>query len=955
MTSTVALLLAINPDAIIAGTNVALVASAVAPKAAHNVSPPSQSIGIIRAGILTVASGTRLGPYEIVCAIGAGGMGEVYRAHDAKLNRDVALKVLPEAFALDPDRLARFKREAQILASLNHPNIAAIHGFEESDGVPALVLELVEGPTLADRIAQGPIPLDDALPIARQIAEALEAAHEHGIIHRDLKPANIKVRPDGTVKVLDFGLAKALESTTVRADLTHSPTITSPAMTRKGVILGTAAYMSPEQAKGRPADRRSDLWAFGCVLYEMLTGRKAFNGEEVTDTLAAVLHSDPDWRVLPGATPVALRRLLRRCLVKDLKGRIADASTARLEIDDALAPAATADGQAVLAPPRRLWHRGGVAWLAAAALLFAALALGIVAYVRRAAEDAPAFRALIPAPENTVLGGKNLPSDSQGLSIALSPNGRHLVFGATSADGVWRLWVRPLDGGSAQLLAGTENGIRPFWSPDGRSVAFFADNKLKRVDIAGGRVLTVCEHPDFYRGGGGTWNADEVILFATALGRRRSGRLHRVPATGGTATAVTTIDTKAVYSLDSAPFFLPDGRHFLYTHTSTETPSVYVRSIDGPETLLLEGVANAQYAQGRLLFLRGTTLMAQPFDAGGGVLMAEAAPVVEGIAIDPNSRTGLFSVSATGLLAYQAGTGGMVSQLTWFDRTGKAAGVLGEQADYNTVNLSQDGTRAAVSLRDASGNMDVWVVDVVRGIRTRFTFDPDNENQGIWSPDGTRIVFDSARKGGRRDLYQKAAHGGGTEDDVIDTSPVNKYPTSWSADGRFLLYNSTESTPRTGNDLWVMPLFGDRKPRAFLQTAFLETRAQFGPDGRWVAYQSNESGRNEVYVAPFPGPGGKWQVSTAGGGSPRWRRDGTELFYVALDGKLMAAAVSSRGSTFDVGAVRALFNGRMRDQLLGIPYDVTADGQRFLVNTLVEQTAPSSITLVVNWPSLLKK
>jgi Tol biopolymer transport system component len=507
----------------------------------------------------------------------------------------------------------------------------------------------------------------------------------------------------------------------------------------------------------------------------------------------------------------------------------------------------------------------------------------------------------------------------------------------------------------AQLLPGTENGARPFWSPDSRSVAFFADRKLKRVDIAGGQVLTIWEDPEEISGGG-AWNADGVILFAYSLFGRASGRISRVSLSGGIPVPVTTVDANAAEPGDSAPVFLPDGHHFLYTHWSTTTrPSVYVGSIDGSDkTLLLEGVAHAQYAQGRLLFPRGTTLVSQPFDSRRLVLTGEVVPIIEGIAIDPRSGTGLFSVSANGVLAYHAGTEQAISRLTWFDRAGKVIGVLGGPANYNTVNLSPDGKRAAVSLRDASGNQDVWLIDVARNIPTRLTFDPADEALGIWSPDGTRVVFDSLRNG-RRDLYQRAADGSGNEE-LLDASPISKYPTSWSPDGRFLLFNTPTSTPRTGNDVWVLPFAGDRKPYPFLQSPFDERRAQFAPDGRWIAYQSNESGRHEVYVALFPGPGGKRRVSPTGGGSPRWRRDENELFYVGPDGKLMAATVQGWGSEFDVADVRALFSPRIRDQTNGIPYDVTPDGQRFLVNTLVESTrTPTSIELIVNWPALLRR
>jgi Tol biopolymer transport system component len=907
---------------------------------------------------MTLQLGARLGSYEIIVALGAGGMGEVYRAKDTKLGRDVALKVLPASFTNDPERVARFRREAQVLASLNHPHIAQIHGLEEVDGTQFLVLELVDGESLDKRIARGRIPVDEALGIARQIAEALEAAHEKGIIHRDLKPANIALTNDGNVKVLDFGLAKAVEATSWSAsDATNSPTITSAAMmTGVGVILGTAAYMSPEQAKGRAADKRSDIWAFGCVLYEMLTGKRAFGGTNVPEMLADVIKGNPDWSVLPRSTPAAVCRLLRRCLANDPRARIGDASTARLEIDEASSPGVTLGNSAMIKVPAFRWRPSSIQWTVAAVGLLAALFVGLLPYVRRAAEDRPAFRAVIPLPENTLIGGTGYPAATLGLSIALSPNGRYVVFVATSADGIWRLWLRSMDGGAAQLLAGTENGTRPFWSPDSRSVGFFADHKLKRIDTAVGRVLTVWDAPGEISGGG-AWNADGVILFATSLvGVGPPGRIYRVPVSGGTPAPVTSTDADAAESGDSAPIFLPDGRHFLYTHwSSTTRPSVFIGSIDGSDkALLLDRVTNVQYAQDRLLFLRGTTLVSQPFSTRRLALSGDVVPVVEGVAIDPRSRTGLFSASATGVLAYHSATEGVFSQLTWFDRAGKVIGLLGGPANYNTVNLSPDGTRAAVSLRDPSGNQDIWLIDVNRNIPTRFTFDPTDEAMGIWSPDGTRIVFDSLRNG-RRDLYQKPADGSGNEE-RIEASPISKYATSWSPDGRFLLYHSTSATPQTGNDIWVLPIAGDRKPFPFLQTRFDERRAQFSPDGQWVAYQSNESGQHEVYVARFPGAGGKRRVSPRGGGSPRWRRDGKELFYVDQDGNLMAAVIDSRGSVLEVGDVRPLFRTKMRDQNNGTPYDVTADGQRFLLNALVQSTTtPTSIELVVNWPALLRR
>jgi len=896
-------------------------------------------------------TGARLGPYEVIAPLGAGGMGEVYRARDTHLNREVALKVLPERFALDPDRLARFQREAHILASLNHTNIAAIYGFEGSTSVHALVLELVDGPTLADRLVHGAIALDEALLIARQIADALEAAHEHGVVHRDLKPSNIKLRPDGIVKVLDFGLAKAFEAGSGReVDATTSPTMTSPAVTQSGVILGTAAYMSPEQAKGKTADRRSDLWAFGCVLYEMLTGRRAFEGEGVSETIAGVLKSDVDWTSLPSATPPSIHRLLRRCLAKEPKDRIGDASTARLEIDAARdAGAGGAGDERHDAVP--VWRHVAVVWSAVAMLLLAAIALWRFASI--GSKDTTVVYASVMAADGTTLGIRGF-AIGQALSIALSPDGHQLLFLATSADGSRRIWIRRLDENTSHPLAGTEGGTRPFWSPDGRSVAFFADGKLKRVDIAGGPVLTVCDSFGF-TAGGGTWNASGTIVFSTSVTPSVRGILYRVAASGGTPTALTSPAPNVLDSRDSAPFFLPDGRHFLYTSLGAgTTPAVFIGALDQPgKTPLLDDVTNVQYANGRLLYMRGNTLVAQPFDPDRRIITGEVAPIAEDVMVDPFSRLGMYSTSANGVLAYESTAAIPRSQLTWFDRRGVRTGVLGEPGDYNTVNLSPDGKTALIARRDLTGNLDVWSVELSRSAQTRITFDSADETQGVWAPDSTRIAFDSTRTGALS-LFEKSTTGDGKED-FHPTGELRTYPTSWSGDGAFLVGNTPQGGSKTGNDIWIIPMTGAGKPYFFIQTSFNETRAQFSPDQRWIAYQSNESGRFEVYVARFPGAGGRVQVSANGGDSPRWRRDGKELFYVSADSKMMAVDVNGSGPAFSVGSPSPLFGVRIRDQFLGIPYDVSADGQRFLVNTFLDQTTPPSISLVLNWPRLIKK
>jgi Tol biopolymer transport system component len=920
---------------------------------------------------MPLASGTRLGPYEILSPLGAGGMGEVYRATDVNLGRQVAIKVLPDAFSQDPERVARLEREAKSLAALNHPNIATIHGFEKADGIRALVMELVEGTTLADRLAPGPIPVNEALPIAKQIAEALEAAHDQGIIHRDLKPANIKVREDGTVKVLDFGLAKAVGppegghyvppgvvSGFSRTD-GDSPTITSPAlMTGAGLILGTAAYMSPEQARGRPVDKRADIWAFGCVLYEMLTAKHAFDGEDVAETLGAVIHKEPEWSRLPKDTPGYLRTLLRRCLQKDPKQRLPHIGIARIEIDegpvDALAPVIAVPA------PGRFGRNTRVAWSVAALAAAAAVALGLTQYLTRETGTPVITRASILLPANAIW--PSAAAVAPGMQFMLSPDGRKLAFLAGDADSRTSLWVRPIDALIAQRLAGTEGVTAATWSPDSRFLAFVAGGRLRRIDASGGPAAALT---DKATNTGLAWSMEDVILFVPDR-----GPIFRIAAAGGTPSQVTTLDTASGDTGHWHPFFLPDNRHFLYQAIGSPTNpnqarAVYVGSLDPaekPRMLLQGGGSNVKYASGYLLFLRETALMAQPFDDDRLELFGEAAQLVEQVQIGGSTgRLGAFSVSQTGALVYQAGLGTDVrSQLTWYDRAGRHVGTLGDPADQISVELSPNGTRALVSMVDsARGTRDLWIYDVSRGSRSRFTFDAANETMGVWSPDSSRVVFTS-RRPSRFDLYQKASSGAGPEELVV-ADDQDKEPSSWSGDGRIIAYHNLSATGRgTSQNLWTVPLTSDRKPAIFLQTEFAEYQPHFSPDGRWLAYASNESGQFEIYVVSFPDRGGKWQVSTAGGSWPRWRRDGRELFYLAPDNTLMAAGVNGGGAAFEVGGVTPLFKTLPRllsssGAYLGYGYDVSADGQRFLVNTIIGAAPAEPITLLVNWPALLNK
>src|SRR5262245_15372026 len=888
-------------------------------------------------------SGTRVGPYQIAGVLGAGGMGEVYRARDTILNRDVAIKVLHEAVTFDEGRLARFRREAQLLAALNHPNIAAIYGFESSGHVQALVLELVEGPTLAERIALGAIPVHETLQIARQIADALEAAHEQGIVHRDLKPSNIKLRSDGAVKVLDFGLAKALEPLSAAGvDVTGSPMITTPAMTGVGVILGTAAYMSPEQARGRTADRRSDVWSFGCVVFEMLTGRRAFGGEDVSDTLATVLKDEPAWQRLPSSTPDNVHVLLHRCLQKDRGSRLRDIGDARLEIDAAIGQAVNRRSSGRRRPSERL-------------LLLAALA--VVTFVAGWAMLRDARR--IP-PMHEMRVDVATPPTRDPVSLAISPDGRSIVFAATT-EGRSRLWLRSLDATAARQLTGTEDARFPFWSPDSRSIGCFAlDDKLKRIDVDGGAIGELVFAPV---GAGGAWNREGTVLYAPVP----DAPILRVPANGVSSTieanmaAVTQLD-RPRQTGHRFPTFLPDGRHFLYyVAGSPDVRGVYVGQHGSQSQRLLDADAPAVYAPpvaavtGQLLFVRQSVLWAQDFDAGKLELSGIPFKVAEQIAVDTGRNVAALAASAAGSIVYRTGSTAGGSQLTWFDRAGKEVGKAGGPAlDLGLAanpSLSPDGRFVAMS-RSVDGNTDIWRLDVDRDILTRFTSETVPEIYPRWSPDGQRIVY-SAPTGGKPgfDLYEKSVNSTapGTLLLKVDTVAV---ATDWSSDGRVLLYRHLD--PKTQTDIWALPTDGDRRPFPVVQTAFDERDAQFSPDGKWIAYQSNESGRFEIYVQPFPGPGGKTQVSIDGGAQPRWQRDGRELFYIALDGYLNSVPMrfASNNTIVQAGSPARMFMTHVGAVVQGgssQAYVLSRDGQRFLMNTVAEVASSSPITVILNW------
>ncbi|HXP80244.1 MAG TPA: protein kinase [Verrucomicrobiae bacterium] len=897
---------------------------------------------------MMLSAGAKLGPYEILSAIGAGGMGEVYRARDTRLDRTVAIKVLPAHLAGSAALRERFEREAKTIASLNHPHICTLYDTGHQDEIDFLVMEYLEGETLAQRLLKGSLPIQQVLQYAIEISDALDKAHRKGITHRDLKPGNIMLTKSGT-KLVDFGLAKLAQEATPATPESQLPTMKS-GITGEGTILGTLQYMAPEQVEGTAVDGRTDIFAFGAVVYEMATGKKAFTGKSHASLIAAILERDPPaMTTLQPMTPPALDRVVKKCLAKEPEKRWQAASDVCDELKW-IAEGGSQTGMPALAVASRKSPLADarLAWLVAAILFLAVLSFGSFAYFKRPPEQARAVRFTLFPPDKWSLAGQGAVTTGATAPVMISPDGRQIAFVAVSAEGKTLLWVRSLDTLAAQALTGTEGASAPFWSPDGRTLGFFAGGKLKKIDVSGGPPITLCDAPD---NRGGTWNRDGLIVFAPT----NTSVLQKVSASGGVPAPATVLGQGEFGHI--RPSFLPDGRHFLYS-TIAPRPGlggpIYLGSLDLAErkALFNANSANALFTQGYLLFLRETTLIAQPFDARRLVSAGDAFPIAERIRTSTSTQPyAYFSASENGALVYQTGAETANSQLLWFDRTGKQIGELGDPAAYSALELSPDGKRASVSIADEAGKgQDIWLYDVARGLRTRFTFGPGNTSASLWSPDGSRIVFNSRRKGSF-DLYQKASSGAGSEETLLQDN-LDKYPDSWSPDGKFVLYENLSSS--RSSELFVLPLSGDRKPFPLLQTQFGETDGQISPDGRWVAYRSNESGRNEIYVAPFPGPGGKWQISTAGGYFPRWRHDGSEIFYLTPDNRLMAASINGKGAGFEVGAVKPLFATRIVGG--GIyQYDVSADGQRFLINTAPEQATSAPITVVLNWTAELKK
>jgi len=901
---------------------------------------------------MPLAAGTRLGPYEILGPLGAGGMGEVYRARDTRLDRTVAIKILPLHVAGRADLRQRFEREARAVSSLNHPHICSLYDVGHQDGVSFLVMEYLEGETLAARLAKSALPVADALRYAVQIADALEQAHRHGVFHRDLKPGNVMLTKSGA-KLLDFGLAKLKEAPVGQGvSPAELPTRTVQPLTADGTIVGTLQYMAPEQLEGKEADARTDIFAFGALLYEMVTARRAFQGKTQASLISAIMTSEPPpLATLQPMSPPALEHVVKKCLAKDPDDRWQSIR----DLADELKWIAEGGSQAGLPAPvvasRRSRERLG--WMVAGIVLLsliAALTLGVFRLPQAPAGER-VVRFSVPPSQGLTWRNSDFP--------VVSPDGERIVFGGQTADGKNPLWVHRLNSYDAQPLPGTEGGYGPFWSPDSRSIAFFAGRQLKKIDLAGGPPETLCELPR--TGAGGTWGRKGVIVFALSS----QSPLYQVGAAGGQFKAVTALDQSRKETSHRYPCFLPDGRHFLYLAQGVnrglgdvrEDNAIYGGSLEGKQaTRVLAASSNVAYApSGHLLFAQGQTLMAQPFDAKDLRLTGDLFPIAEQLAlVSWNVSGALFSVSENGVLCYRQGPTDL-KQLTWFDRAGRRLGVVGEPGLYNSPALSPDARTVAVDRRDPLTNTrDIWLLDLTRGTSSRLTFDRADDFNALWSPDGSRIAFSSDRKG-HRDLYQKLASGAGG-DELLLESGVDKGADDWSRDGRFIVFSVMGEG--VDPDVWALPIplekkAADRKPVPVVQSPGTQNQPRVSPDGRWLAYRSSESGRGEIYVQTFPPSGRKWQISTAGGSDTTWRGDAKELFYVAGN-KLMAVEVKAGPSSLEAGAPRTLFEAPMVSEARRNRYVVTADGQRFLILTPLRE-APGTISVVLNWTAGLKR
>ncbi len=898
--------------------------------------------------------GRKLAQYEVVARVGQGGMGEVFRARDTRLGRDVALKVLPEEFVRDRERLSRFEREARMLAQLQHDNVAAVYGFEQDEGRPLLVMELVEGEDLAARLGRGALPPEEAGRLALQIARGLEAAHEKGIVHRDLKPANVRITPEGKVKILDFGLARALagepSAPAGGTELLNSPTL-GQALTGAGVVLGTAAYMSPEQARGRPVDRRADIWAFGVILYEMLAGKRLFEGDTASDVLAAVLRHEPDWGQLPAQAPL-LAQLCRRCLERDPQLRLRDIGEARVALDGGggsmLSSPGLASGTALAPPPRR--PRAAVlASVALPALL--ALAAGLWAGRGPLATPAPdgrLVRSEIALPPGV---SPQLALSAPG-PLQVSPDGLHLAFAGRDSTGQTMLFVRPLDSLEARPLNGTRGAAYPFWSPDSRTLAFFSNGKLQRVDIDGGPVVTLCPAGN---GKGGSWAPDGTILFAPS----HVSAIHRVPASGGEPEPVTTLAQGAGQRSHRFPIWLPGGKHFIYMvwkqgrQTGGSESYLHVAALDGSlDRELLLCRTNTVFANGHLLYVVESNLMARPFSIAKLDFTGPAVPLERDVLTLEGAHWGVFSASADGILAYHRGEGRFgLDVLEWIDPRTGAAERLGEPGFVQGFAAGPRGDVVALGLADEKqGTFDIWLQDVARGLRTRFTFDPESEMRPVWSPDGRWLAYRADGVAVSAILRQPAS-GGGAPDTLISSRDVI-FPTDWSPDGRTLCYASIDTAGEY--DLWLMSVEGDRSPHSHFVTRFNEAGGAFSPDGRWLAYMSDENGSIEVFVAAVAPGGGRWRVSSGTGMWPRWSPAGDRLFYITMEGVVMSTEVADDGAALRLGRTATVAESvRVTPGISTL--DVDPSTGRLLVQRAADSRARTPLILVADWPRALSR
>jgi len=909
---------------------------------------------------MSLSPNTTLAHYTIISKIGAGGMGEVYRARDTRLNREVAIKLLPTDVANNEDRLKRFEQEARATSALNHPNILTVYDIGTHDGSPYFVAELLEGQELRDRLDAGQIPLRKVTDYAQQIVSGLSAAHEKGIVHRDLKPENLFVTNDDRVKILDFGLAKLRGNSN---DAQGSEDETRKVITNPGVVMGTVGYMSPEQVRGDKSDHRSDIFSFGAILHEMITGRRAFTRDTMAETMTAILREEPEDLSAsnPNINP-ALERIVNRCLEKKPERRFHSAHDLGFALESLSAQSSSASSsgsglanQAAIAAisetSRSKWS-SRIPWIVAAVSIIGLLSMlaSILVRSRRSESTPTVSRFVVMAPDKV----------STLFSPELSPDGRELVFAALK-EGTPALWIRPLASLTATEIPGTEGVTNPhFWSPDSRSIAFPVGGQLKRLDLPGGNPKILCAIPSGRAGVGGTWNNDGVILFSS------EGKIFRVAANGGNAELVIGDDKPAVDTLYRYPIFLPDGHHFLYLKTGKQQgvsySEIFVTSTDGGEkTRLTTADSQARYTAaggGNLIFVRDASLVAQTFDAASLKLSGEPYTISDKVSIN-SSASGFFSVSSEGTVVLDPLGQRFDSQvLEWFDRSGKPLGTVGENGNYmmavSNQKLSNDGKRIAIAKVDSQTKThDIYVIDLARNTSSRLTFDPGEDVYPIWSADGSRIAWNSNRGGGNQAIYQKLASGVG-EDELLLKSDASISPGSWSPEGRFLLYNRID--PKTGPDIWVLPTEGEKKPFVFLQTPFSETAARFSPDGKFVTYVSQDQGRPEVFVQPFPASGNRWQISNNGGRVPAWRGDGKEIFYVSDDNKLVAVDVKT-GNSFEVGIPRPLFDlvplGAV--SFGNVNFAPSLDGQQFLITHQREAAASLNYVVVQNWASELKK